>query len=118
MYVEGKMVISTKKSLIEALAKAEIVPKNATAYNPSIYIDKNKPGLNSVSILSAAALAYEVLKDLLKKKGQKSPEYKIQRQQELTAFFKLIDADGIEQEMRTNIKLTIKNLPPRGEGSP
>jgi hypothetical protein len=112
MFVGDKLVISTKKFLIDALAKAEIVPKNAVAYNPSIYVDKDKPGLNSGgSILSAAALAYEALKQLMKKKGEKKSEYKIQRQQELTTFFKMKDMDGVEEEIKTTIRLKIRNLP-------
>jgi hypothetical protein len=112
MFVGGEMVVSTKKSLIDAMAKAEIVPKNAVAYDPSIYVDKNKPGRTSgVSILSAAALAYEALKQLMKKKEEKKPEYKIQRQQELTTFFKMKDMDGVEEEIKTTIRLKIRNLP-------
>jgi len=111
MFVGGEIVVSTNKSLIDAMAKAEIVPKNAVAYNPSRYVDKDKPGLNSgVSILSAAALAYEALKQLMKKKEAKKPEYKIQRQQELTTFFKMKDMDGVEEEIKTTISLKIRNL--------
>lgn len=110
MFVNGKLIVSSKKPPQKNLDLTKTIPFNAAAYNPSIYVNKDKPALNTVSILSAAALAYELLKGLKKGKALKQPEYKIQRLKFLTVTFQRKDLDGIEREIKATIELKTRPI--------
>jgi len=111
MYVGGELLMFSQKTEYPVPPKLDTKPnQNPFGFKPDYYVNRDKPGMNSFSILSAVALIYQLLKDLMKKKDSKG-EPKIQKVQEMTISYKQKDSEGNDRETKVSIKLKTKNLP-------
>lgn len=111
LYVGGQLLMSSQKTEYPVSLNVETqANQNPFGYKPDYYVNRDKPGINSVSILSAVALLYQLVKDLMKKKDSKAEPAKIQKVQDMTISYKQKDADGNDRETKVSIKLKTKNV--------
>jgi hypothetical protein len=112
MYVGGELVMASQKTENAVPLKLDVKPnQNPFGYKPDYYVTRNNPGTNYFSILDAIGVLYQLFKDLLKKKDNKTEPPKIQLVQEMTISNKQKDTDGNDRETKVSIKLKTKNLP-------
>lgn len=112
MYVNGQLILTSQKIEKSVALKLDMHPsKNPFGFKPDYWVTRNNPGQNYVSILDAIGVAYQLLKDLLKKKKSGGTESsKIKKLQEISIAYKRKDTDGVEKEIRAQIKLKTKNI--------
>jgi hypothetical protein len=112
MYVGDRLILSSKKySLEDRPLQVDI---KAGGIPPLFIPPFDRPDFTSsqVSILDAAALAYKLISDLLKKKKEKEepyvPGYK--KVQEITKVLVQRDSQGMGRVVRARVMLSSRNL--------
>jgi hypothetical protein len=110
LFFNDELIASRKKILEQQLIlpkKESNLPRNYDPFNPD---PMDNPFVNSVDIMQAAGLAYQLIKDLVKKKdkGESVPPIQISRQ--ISLSFRSKNPQGIEKQVRATIQLSTRIL--------
>jgi hypothetical protein len=110
LFINDELIASRKKILEQKLMlpkKESNLPRNYDPFNPD---PMDNPFVNSVDIMQAAGLAYQLIKGLVKKKaeGERVPPIQIARQ--ISLNFKTKNPQGIETQVRATIQLSTRIL--------
>jgi len=111
LYVGDELLMTSQKTEYPVSLKVDTqANQNPFGFKPDYYVNRDKPGINSVSILSAVALLYQLVQDLMKKKDSKAEPPKIKKVQEMTISYKQKDSEGNDRETKISLKLKTKNV--------
>lgn len=118
LFFNDELIASRKKILEQKLIlpkKESNLPRNYDPFNPD---PMDNPFVNSVDIMQAAGLAYQLIKDLVKKKdkGESVPPIQIARQ--ISLNFRAKNPQGIETQVRATIQLSTRILQPQKSDLP
>jgi hypothetical protein len=108
MFIGDELVISSTKITQKSVPLKFNLPPWPDTYKPDNPIDRINSPLNSVSILDALGVAYDLIKKMLSKKSEEKPASALPRQKQMTATFLRISSEGATQEVKALISLKIK----------
>lgn len=109
LFIRDELIASSKKMHYEKFPlniKLPPLPKNYRPFNPNARTD---PIANSFSILSAVALAYELIKGIKNKRKAKKQAFTIQKKKQIIATFMRKNLAGVGKEVKAVILLSIKD---------
>ena len=112
LFIRDELIASSKKMHYEKFPlnilniKLPPLPKNYRPFDPNARTD---PIANSFSILSAVALAYELIKGIKNKRSARKQALTVQKKKQIIATFIKRNLAGLEKEVKAVILLSIKD---------
>jgi len=113
LFINDELIASRIKILEHKLIlpkKESNLPRNYDPFNPD---PMDNPFVSSVDIMQAAGLAYQLIKDLIKKKDDSAAVPPIQKAQQISLAFRKKSLQGSETQARATIQLSTKILQPQ-----
>lgn len=105
VYIDDELIASRKKTAEKTIpikTKSPPLPPNYDPFKPD---QSDNPMANSVSIFQVVGLAYHLIKGLTKKKDEGKRVPPIQKTQQITLNFVKRSPQGIEEQVRAEIRL-------------
>jgi hypothetical protein len=109
MYVGGKLILSNTKLPKDVPLKIEW-PKGTVAL-PKFPRDQANYNLNAFSIPDALSALYSAVKDIVKGKNTKAPEFKYKKEQQSEISFLTTDDEGLQKKVDATIRLKTRTVP-------